>query len=84
MGEKYISCSLSQSYLDDEHFPTFSPTGSGNPSQMKSIAILLILFNSFLVALFDFLVALYLVTTDFQILYPCAFKSTFVLLRLDY
>jgi hypothetical protein len=42
MGEEYISCILSQISLADENLPTFSITVLGNPSHMKSIAILLI------------------------------------------
>jgi hypothetical protein len=53
MGEEYMSCNLSQSSLADLHLPTFSLTVLGNPSQMKSIAIFLFFFNSFLAAVFS-------------------------------
>jgi hypothetical protein len=66
MGEEYMSCNLSQSSLADEHLPTFSVTSLSNPSQMKSIAILLF-FNSFLVAVFAPFELSYPVTTNSQI-----------------
>jgi hypothetical protein len=67
MGEEYMSCNLSQSSLVDEHLPTFSFIGLGNPSQMKSIAIFFFFFNSFLAAVFALFELSYLVTTDSQI-----------------
>jgi hypothetical protein len=67
MGEEYISCNLSQSSLVDENLPTFSLTGLGNPSQMKSIAIFLFFFNSFLVAVFALFELSCPVMTDSQI-----------------
>jgi hypothetical protein len=67
MGEEYMSCNLSQSSFADEHLPTFSLTGLGNPSQMKSIAILLFFLNSFLATVFSLFELSYLVTTDSQI-----------------
>ena len=67
MGEEYILCNLYQSSLADEHLPTFSMTGLDNPSQMKSIVILLFFFNSFLVAVFALFELSYPVTTDNQI-----------------
>jgi hypothetical protein len=62
-----MSCNLSQSYLADEHLPTFSLIDLGNPSETKSIAILLFFFNSFLAAVFSLFELSYLVTTDSQI-----------------
>ena len=67
MGEEYISCNLSQSSLADEHLPTFSLTELGNPSQMKSIAILLFFLNSFLAVVFSLFQLSYTVTIDSQI-----------------
>jgi hypothetical protein len=67
MGEEYMSCNLSQSSLADEHLPTFYLTELGNPSQMKSISILLFLFNSFLVAFFALFELSYPITIDSQI-----------------
>jgi hypothetical protein len=67
MGEEYMSCNLSQISLADEHLPTFSLTSLGNPSQMKSIAILLFFFNSFLASVFSLFELSYPVTTDSQI-----------------
>jgi len=80
MGEKYILCILSQSYLADEHCPTLSFTESGNPSKIKSNIILVFLSNSFVDAFFGFFVALYHVTTKCQTSYPCACKNVFILL----
>jgi hypothetical protein len=79
MGEEYILCNVSQGSLDDEHLPTFSLIGSGNPSRMKSIAIFLFFFNSFLDAVFSLFELSYPVETDFQISYPHASKNNFVL-----
>jgi len=72
MGDssKKISCSLSQIYLADKTFLTFSFTKSGNPSKMKSIDILLFLFNSFLFAIFGFFVAMYPINNHFQLSLP--------------
>jgi hypothetical protein len=67
MDEEYMSCNLSQSSLVDEHLPTFSLTGLGNPSYMKSIAILLFFFNSFLAVVFALFELSYPITTDSQI-----------------
>jgi hypothetical protein len=67
MGEEYMSYNLSQSSLADEHLPTFYLTGLGNPSQMKSIAILLFFFNSLLVVVFSLFEISYPVTTNSQI-----------------
>jgi hypothetical protein len=67
MGEEYMSRKLSQSYFADEHLPTFSLTGLSDPSQMKSIAILLFFFNFFLAVVFALFELSYLVTTDSQI-----------------
>jgi hypothetical protein len=64
MGEEYMSCNLSQSYFVDEHLPTFSLTGLGNPSQMKSIAILLFFLNSFLATVFALFELSYPIKTD--------------------
>jgi hypothetical protein len=67
MGKEYMSCNLSKISLTDEHLPTFSLTDLGNPSQMKSIAILLFFFNSFLVAVFSLFELSYHVKNDSQI-----------------
>jgi hypothetical protein len=67
MDEEYISCNLSQNYLPDEHLPTFSLIGLGNPSQIKSIAIFLFFFNSFLATIFALFELSYPVTNDSQI-----------------
>ena len=67
MGEEYMSCNLSQSSLVDEHLPTFFLTRLGNPSQMKSIAIFLFFFNSFLAVVFSLFQLSYPVTTNIQI-----------------
>jgi hypothetical protein len=66
MGEEYMSCNLSLIYFV-EHLPTFSLTGLGNPSQIKSIAILLFFLNSFLVVVFALFELSYPITTDIQI-----------------
>jgi hypothetical protein len=71
-------CNLSQIYLDDEHFPTFSLTGSGNPSQMKYVAIFFLLSNSFLATVFGFFVVVYVVTTYCQMSNPCAPRNAFI------
>jgi hypothetical protein len=67
MGEGYMSCNLSQSSFADENLPTFSLIGLGNPSRMKSIAILLFFLNFFLAAVFALYELSYHVTTDSQI-----------------
>jgi hypothetical protein len=67
MAEEYMSCNLSQSSLADENLPTFSLIELCNPSQMKSIAIFLFLFTSFLAAVFSLFELSYPVTKDSQI-----------------
>jgi hypothetical protein len=62
-----MSCNLSKSSFADENLPTFSLTRLGNPSHMKSIAILLFFLNSFLAAVFSLFELSYPVTTDSQI-----------------
>jgi hypothetical protein len=67
MGEEYMSCNLSQISLVDERLTTFSLTGLGISSQMKSISIFLFFFNSFLVAVFSPFELSYPVMTNRQI-----------------
>jgi hypothetical protein len=77
---EYILCSLSQIYLANEHCPTLSFTGSGNPSRIKSIAILMFLFNSLLVVVFGFFEALYPIMTEYQTSHPCVRNYFFIIM----
>jgi hypothetical protein len=67
-------------YLADEHCSTLTFTRFNNPSKMRSIPILLFLFNSFLDAVFGYFELMYPVTTEYQTSYPFACKNVFIIL----
>ena len=77
---------MSQSSLANAHYPTLVFNESGNHFMIKSIVILLFLFNSFLDAVFEgFFVAMYPVPIDHQIAHSCAYRNFFILfLHISY